>query len=983
MDERTGVAVRAEVRPKSGALAAAESLLRKAVDDWGSPGAGRDLLAEALRTMQDLVGGVSSSIWRRERPGAEAYVLELEIEAGGPASDRPKAGVRGKKPQAGRWPELARAPPHSPPIQRLVEDDDLLDDAAKAALLGLGVRSWLNVNLTLADTHQGVLIVRLPHEVPIPDGHRKVIARLAERAALALYRSRVTAEVREEAIAREREAAVAKTRAEKLVHASTLLRETSDRFGSSEDVEAFLGRILLPMCEIVGGHSAAVWLTDPQDPEHFLLHHLVEDGRVVPGIQSSHVRRKLGTTPTARSRLNPLIHGPRAIPFQFHLVTDGDMLHPDETAQLLALGVRQLLMAPLSLGDRLLGYLSIRLHDDRPALQENLDLIQALAGEAAVAVNLARLAEEAKQAAIAREREATERNRADALHRANAVLRTMLNGLSEQQDLSAFLGEALTVCASELGAVGAEVWIRTDSGEHGLLMSTERGEIRMSADDGYIMRVLPLPGLEPELARGRIAFTTVAANAPHARAGGPLYHPFGGGQPVASRANVPMFIGDRWLGVLAFRHDSHIPGYPPEKEELALALGNQIALALEMQRLALAAGEAARSEERALAARQRSEAAERTARTVRASLDMLAEEPELERFLGHVLRATNDQFGASSSTLWLHDPETGQSRLHMVCSESSLTVDPLDADGQPYVIRISESPPLRRLIEGRLPITLEIDPKHPALEQIRIRLNLDEVRSVLVVPLILGGDVLGILAIRDSRSKTWTEEEMSLARALGHQATLALQLTRLAAKAREGAVLQERNRLAREIHDTLAQGFAAIRMQLELARDHPGLPEAAAEAVAAARTIAAENIVEARRSMAVLTSERPTLVTALAAAVEGVRRIGPTPVVTEFSVAPEPPPQVAHELSRICQEAMLNAVRHAEASAVRVTLSSFSERGVRLAVADDGKGFDPDQVTKGFGLAGIRERANAIHAHLTIVSEQGGGAEVIATWAPE
>src|SRR6202012_1532205 len=129
---------------------------------------------------------------------------------------------------------------------------------------GLGVRAWLNVNLALAETHVGVLIVRLADERPIPDGHRRLIARLPRRAALALYRSNLARELRGEAISREQQAAAAKTRAEKLVHASTLLRETSDRFGSSEDVDVFLGRILLPMCEIVGGHSAAVWLTDPQ-----------------------------------------------------------------------------------------------------------------------------------------------------------------------------------------------------------------------------------------------------------------------------------------------------------------------------------------------------------------------------------------------------------------------------------------------------------------------------------------------------------------------------------------------------------------------------------------------------------------------------------------------------------------------------------------------------------------------------------------------
>jgi signal transduction histidine kinase len=68
---------------------------------------------------------------------------------------------------------------------------------------------------------------------------------------------------------------------------------------------------------------------------------------------------------------------------------------------------------------------------------------------------------------------------------------------------------------------------------------------------------------------------------------------------------------------------------------------------------------------------------------------------------------------------------------------------------------------------------------------------------------------------------------------------------------------------------------------------------------------------------------------------------------------------------------------------VCVSLSAVSERGVRIAVSDDGKGFDPDQATKGFGFASLRERASAIKAKLAIVSEPGRGADVIAAWAPD
>jgi signal transduction histidine kinase len=976
--------VRSEVLPLSGAAAAAEALLARDVHGSGALQDSHHFLAEVLLTIQNLVAGECSSIWRHEPRSEDGYVLELAIEAdGSEAASPPRSGAVGAGAATERWIEVGRAPRDDPPSQRSVKGNAQLDPGERANLLERGVRSYLTVNLSLADIHLGVLIVRLAHQRPVVESNRRLIERLAERVALVLYRARLMLELGEEAIVRERQAAAAKARSEKLAHANALLRETSDRFGTPKDLDAFLGRILLTIHEVVGGHSATIWLADPEEPQHYLLSHIVENGRVITAAQSSHPRREIGTTPTTKSLSDPRLHGPHARPYQFDLAIDGDLLHPDEAAQLLALGVRHLVTAPLSLGDRILGYLTIRLTDDRKVLEEDLDLVQALTGQAAVALNLACLAEGAKQAAVAREREATERTRAEALHRANAVLRAMLIRLSEQEDLVAFIGEALTVCACELGAVGAAVWLKLGPSEHGLLISTEGGVVRAPRDDNYIVRVQALPGLDSELERGRIAFTTLTSQSPDLDGDVPGYHRFVSDQHVITQAIVPMFIGDRWLGAIAFRHASTVPDYAPEKEELALALGNQIALALEMQRLALGAGEAARSEERALAARQRTEAAERTAETLRASLDMLAAEPELERFLGHVLRATNSQLGAASSNLWLHDAESGLNRLHMVCDKGTLTVDPLDQNGNPFVSRPSERPWWRRLTTSRLPMAFDDAPNNPDLKWVRDRMMSEGARALLIVPLIAGPEVLGFVSIRNIERDSWTEEETNLARALGHQATIALQLTRLAAKARAGAVLQERNRLAREIHDTLAQGFAAIRMQLELARGHATVPAEAAEALDAASKIAAENIVEARRSMAVLTTERPSLLTSLSAAVEGARRLGQTQVVAELGVAPEPPPEVAHELMRICQEAMLNAVRHAEANIVRVTLSAFSERGVRVAVADDGKGFDPDKVKKGFGLASLRDRASAIDAELTIVSEPDGGAEVIATWVPD
>ena len=187
---------------------------------------------------------------------------------------------------------------------------------------------------------------------------------------------------------------------------------------------------------------------------------------------------------------------------------------------------------------------------------------------------------------------------------------------------------------------------------------------------------------------------------------------------------------------------------------------------------------------------------------------------------------------------------------------------------------------------------------------------------------------------------------------------------------RDAAVVEERRRIAREIHDTLAQGFAAIRLQLELARDVSDLPPQAAKALQLAYRIAGENLVDARRAMAELKSSRPCLADLLSAAVDGVRRLGETEIVATLDSVSPTPSNVAHELSRIAQEAMLNAMRHAGAHAIHLSLTRLADGGLRLAVDDDGKGFDP-AAAYGFGLAGLRDRATMIGARLSIASTPG------------
>jgi signal transduction histidine kinase len=201
-------------------------------------------------------------------------------------------------------------------------------------------------------------------------------------------------------------------------------------------------------------------------------------------------------------------------------------------------------------------------------------------------------------------------------------------------------------------------------------------------------------------------------------------------------------------------------------------------------------------------------------------------------------------------------------------------------------------------------------------------------------------------------------------------------------------VLAERERLAREIHDTLAQGLSSIQLLLRAAeRGLPDTPENAARLVGQARQAAVDNLDEARRFVAALTP--PTLEgTTLAGALERLCATTSTRhrLTARLHVTGDPVPlPTAHEVAllRIAQSALANTVRHAEAGTAEVTLGYLGEH-VALDVVDDGIGFDPgrlpapDPETGGFGLAAMRARMHALGGTLAVESAPGRGTALAA-----
>ncbi|HEX6360366.1 sensor histidine kinase [Actinophytocola sp.] len=210
----------------------------------------------------------------------------------------------------------------------------------------------------------------------------------------------------------------------------------------------------------------------------------------------------------------------------------------------------------------------------------------------------------------------------------------------------------------------------------------------------------------------------------------------------------------------------------------------------------------------------------------------------------------------------------------------------------------------------------------------------------------------------------------------------------LLVQAREAGVMDERQRMAGEIHDTLAQGLAGILTQLQAAEQTDDEPEKWHRHVTNAMTLARESLTEARRTVhavepTVLAEARlPEAISEVTRRWAEVNHIDA--VLTTTGDARPMHANVEVALLRTAQEALANVAKHAKASRVGLTLS-YMEDLVTLDVRDDGVGFDPNvkrangSTNGGFGLAGMRQRVQRLSGRLDIESEPGGGTAISAT----
>jgi signal transduction histidine kinase len=256
------------------------------------------------------------------------------------------------------------------------------------------------------------------------------------------------------------------------------------------------------------------------------------------------------------------------------------------------------------------------------------------------------------------------------------------------------------------------------------------------------------------------------------------------------------------------------------------------------------------------------------------------------------------------------------------------------------------------------------------------------VRATLAAPLMVGTRLVGVFTtVTTDPDRTFNSDDLHLLNLFARQAAIAIENARLYGQARQLAIVQERQRLARDLHDSVSQALYGIRLYSEAAAEELSLgrQDLVVEYLGELQETAQEALAEMRLLIhelrpAVLAEEG--LVAALQSRLQAVE--GRAGLETEFQVQVEGrlPAELEEELYRIAQEALNNALRHAQASHVLVRLAhSRPEQSIILEIIDNGIGFDPEAVQEkgGIGLSAMRERTLGLGGKLTVTGEAQGG----------
>ena len=258
-------------------------------------------------------------------------------------------------------------------------------------------------------------------------------------------------------------------------------------------------------------------------------------------------------------------------------------------------------------------------------------------------------------------------------------------------------------------------------------------------------------------------------------------------------------------------------------------------------------------------------------------------------------------------------------------------------------------------------------------------------QAILFVPLTTDGEVYGEIALAYSRPRTFSADEMDIATSFCGPATLAIQNARLLTEVQGKAILEERQRLARELHDSVTQSLYSVTLHAEAGRrlaragDYDRVERCFDQLAELSQQCLKEMrlLVYELRPMAL---ESVGLIGALQQRLDAVEKRAGLKANLQVEGEADLPEFVVEDLFRIAQEALNNALKHARATEVTVRVGMYNDR-VEIEIVDDGRGFDVGSLadTGGMGMSTMRQRAEHVGGTLSIQSSPGQGTRVRAS----
>lgn len=433
------------------------------------------------------------------------------------------------------------------------------------------------------------------------------------------------------------------------------------------------------------------------------------------------------------------------------------------------------------------------------------------------------------------------------------------------------------------------------------------------------------------------------------------------GEPeVCSTALVPIFSEGKWWGILGFEK------YERERKWL----GAEIEA---LKNIASALG--------AAFARQRIQASEREQRDLAEALRDIAavlnSTLNFDEVLDHILANVGRVVPHDGTNIMLIEGGTLRLARRRGYSKGEIRETRLTK-----AYSVEDFPSLLQMTQTRMPLVIPDVSQYPGWVDIP---ESEEIRSYAGVPICLEGEVIGFLNVNSATPGFFTRSHAERLQAFADQAAVAIKNARLYDQAQALAALEERQRLARELHDGVSQTLSSAKLIADVVpRIWERNPEKAEQALTQLRQLTQGALAEMRMLLMELRPEallEAELVDLLRQAVQVTSSRTGTPVSLVANAQKcSLPPEVKFALYRIAQEALNNVAKHANAERVEVHLNCQPER-VTLRIWDNGRGFEMDNIPSGhFGIAIMHERASEIGASLNMESGIGKGTEIVVVW---